>query len=448
MKSFYLLSLGCAKNTVDSDSIGTLLLQQGYQSTANPQEADLLIVNTCGFIAPARTESIESLQELSQLKNENQMLIAAGCMTQLYADEVIANVPKIDGVLGSRHWMDIVELIQQIGKNKNRNLPPFHLPDEHQDHPVEDHVHRTSLNGKSAYLKIAEGCRRNCAFCSIPSIKGTLVSRSPQSILADASYLQAQGVKELILIAQDTSDYGVDKADGYTFTYLIKDILEQTPNIPWIRMLYAFPGCINDDFIQLMANNARFLPYLDIPLQHAHPSILKSMHRPFNIDETRQQLKELRKVVPNLVLRTTFIVGYPGEGEAEFQTLLDFVEEMQFDRVGVFPFYYEAGTPSAPLGDPISEEVKQERIDRLMTLQQKISLQKNQAWVGKTMTILIEGQDRDQNISIGRSFRDAPEIDGLVFIEGLFEIGDMVTARITDALPYDLMARPVKSKRK
>ncbi|NSW51910.1 MAG: 30S ribosomal protein S12 methylthiotransferase RimO [Anaerolineae bacterium] len=449
MHTFYLLSLGCSKNTVDSESMGQLLREYGLIPKKDPAEADLLIVNTCGFIQPARLETIESLKELANNKRPDQMLIAAGCMTQLYADDVILQVPQVDGVLGSRQWMNIVPLVERLNRQRSSSVGRkesslYQLP-VFDTNPTAT-ARQVAIQGTSAYLKIAEGCRRACAYCAIPLIKGGLVSRPKHEILSDARYLQAQGVKEINLIAQDTTDYGKDQAGEYHFTRLIQDVLSVTPDVPWIRMLYAFPGCINDEFIKLMAENPRFLPYLDIPLQHAHPEILRSMNRPANIDHTRTQLTALRNAVENLVLRTTFIIGYPGEGENEFLALLDFVKEMQFDRVGVFPFYFESGTPSAPLGDPVPTEVKQDRIDRLMTVQQQISLAKNQAWVGKDLLVLIEGIDDVQKIAIGRSFRDAPEIDGLVFIEGNCSPGDMVQVRITDAMPYDLVGHLVRPK--
>ena len=443
MAKFHIVSLGCAKNTVDSESIGSILIQNGHSATANPDRADLLIVNTCGFIEPARLETIEVLQELSAIKKEHQVLIAAGCMTQHHATLIQQEVPQIDGMISSRRWMDILDLLKQIDQRKDGHAIQYHIPDVKTVGSSEiSGLHRVAIQGKSAYLKIADGCRRNCAYCAIPLIKGTLVSREKQAIINDAIYLQEIGIQEIILIAQDTSDYGWDLKNGESYTDLIQELIDAVPDVPWIRMLYAFPGAITDKLIALMKKNPRFLPYIDIPLQHAHPTILKSMNRPTNIETTKQSLLTLKKEIPNLALRTTFIVGYPGEGEEEFTALYDFVKDMRFDRMGVFPFFFEENTPSAPLGDPISDEIKEERIDRLMTLQQTISLEKNQEWIGKTITVLVEGYDPEQDISVGRSYRDAPEIDGLVFFTGEFSIGEMVEVSVTDAEPYDLFGVP------
>jgi ribosomal protein S12 methylthiotransferase len=290
--------------------------------------------------------------------------------------------------------------------------------------------------GGSAYLKIADGCRRPCAFCAIPLIKGTAVSRPMETILAEARSLQEMGVRELILIAQDTTDYGHDLGMKDGLAQLLERLVREAPEINWIRVMYAYPGYVTDRLIEVMATERQILPYLDIPLQHAHPETLKRMRRPANMDWVHQTLSKMRNAMPELALRTTFIVGYPGESEEEFQALLDFVEEIRFDKVGTFQFSFEPGTASEPLGDPIPAEVKQERYERLMTAQQRISLERNQAWVGRTLDVLIEGHG--DGISMGRSYRDAPEIDGLVIVEKEIPAGQIVPVRISGAMPYDL----------
>ncbi len=300
---------------------------------------------------------------------------------------------------------------------------------------------RSALQGSSAYLKIADGCRRPCAFCSIPLIKGPAVSRRPEQIIAEAQTLADMGAQELILIAQDTTDYGSDLGLKDGLAALLEGLTRAVPGVPWIRVLYAYPGYVTDRLIEVMAGHPQILPYLDMPLQHAHPDTLLRMRRPANMEWVHRTLEKMRKALPALALRTTFIVGYPGETEAEFQTLLDFVNEIQFDRVGVFPFSFEPGTTSEPLGDPIPTEVKEERIERLMTLQSGISLERNQAWVGKTLPVLTEGSN--DGITVGRSYRDAPEIDGLVFVDGELPIGQIQTVRITGALTYDLTGEPI-----
>ena len=432
MKNFHLISLGCAKNTVDSQSIAHLLQQTGFSAVPVMEDSDVILVNTCGFIGAAREETLQTLQELAEQKTERQLLVASGCMAQLFEDQIRSAVPNIDLVIGSQNWQSLPALITEklvpSGMKANYSLPT---------------TPRVAVQGPSAYLEISYGCRRQCSYCSIPLIKGTLQSRSKEEILADAVLLQKNNIKEIMVIGQDTSDYGHDNKDGYGLVNLLKDLFTAVPHIPWVRLLYAFPGVITPDFIELMKTQKQFLHYLDIPLQHAHPAILRSMNRPANIEHTKENLLKLREEIPDIALRTTFIVGYPGEGEKEFQTLLDFVNDIQFDRVGVFPFSYEANTPSAPLGDPIPEQVKTERVGELMRLQQQISLHTNQSYLKQQLDVLIEGIDEKEKISVGRSYRDAPEIDGLVFVDGVYQVGDLIKVEITDALEYDLIGIPV-----
>jgi ribosomal protein S12 methylthiotransferase len=443
---FHLVSLGCAKNTVDSDSMAQLLMRDGYRGTEDPEKADVLIVNTCGFIGPAKEESFEVLRELAEIKRDGQILIAAGCLTQRYGAEVAQKVPGVDGVLGTRRWMDIVQVVRELRPSTSSGLRPeplYHLPDEAKTVGTDERdALRASVAGTSAYLKIADGCRRPCAFCAIPLIKGTAVSRPVESILKEARILHDSGVRELILIAQDTTDYGHDLGMKDGLAILLEQLTETTLDMDWIRIMYAYPGYVTDRLIDVMAEREQILPYLDMPLQHAHPKTLYRMRRPSNIDWVHKTLAKMRAKIPNLAIRTTFIVGYPGETDEEYQALVDFVDEIRFDRVGTFQFSFEEGTTSAPLGDPVSASVKQERFEHLMELQQDISMQINQSYVGKTLDVLVEGFDN--GISVGRSYRDAPEIDGLVFIEGKLEIGQIVPVRITGAMAYDLTGVPAK----
>lgn len=438
-KTFHLVSLGCAKNTVDSDSMAQLLTKSGYQAVDHPRQAGVLIVNTCGFIAPAREESLQALRELASKKRNGQLLIAAGCLTQRYGAEVARTVPGIDGILGTRRWMDIVDVVESLRQEKHPQ-PRYHLPESPTIGRDEGGALRASVQGASAYLKIADGCRRPCAFCAIPLIKGTAVSRPMEAILNEARLLQEMGVRELILIAQDTTDYGHDLGLKNGLARLLERLVKEAPEIEWIRILYAYPGYVTDALIEVMAQHRQIVPYLDMPLQHAHRDVLRRMKRPANIEWVYRTLEKMRQAMPDLALRTTFIVGYPGETEAEFQTLLDFVQEIRFDRVGAFQFSFEPGTASEPLGDPVPPEVKQERYERLMAVQQPISLERNQAWVGKTLDVLIEGQN--EGISVGRSYRDAPEIDGMVLIEGEIPVGQIAPVRITGAMTYDLTGYP------
>lgn len=434
-KTFHLISLGCAKNTVDSESMAQLLVGTGYKATDDPDKAGVLIVNTCGFIGPAKEESLQVLSELAAHKRKGQTLIAAGCLTQRYGIEVAHQVPGIDGILGTRRWMDIVDVVQSLRSSKHP-APIYHLPEAPTVGTDERGVLRLALQGASAYIKIADGCRRPCAFCAIPLIKGTAVSRPVEAILEEARTLEEIGVREIILIAQDTTDYGHDLGMKDGLAQLLEQLIAAAPGIDWFRIMYAYPGYVTDRLIEVMATHPQIVPYLDIPLQHAHPSVLRRMRRPANVDWVYRTLEKMRKAMPELALRTTFIVGYPGETEEEFQTLLDFIEEIRFDRVGAFQFSFEPGTTSEPLGDPIPAEIKLERYERLMALQQGISLEKNQAFVGKNLDVLIEGHG--DGISLGRTYRDAPEIDGMVVIEGEIPIGEMVPARINGAMTYDL----------
>jgi ribosomal protein S12 methylthiotransferase len=434
-KSFHMISLGCAKNTVDSASMAQILAASGYQSTDQPARAKVLIVNTCGFIGPAKEESFEVLQELASAKQPGQILIAAGCLTQRYGAEVVRRVPGIDGILGTRRWMDILEVVDTLRQGKHPE-PLYHLPDVATVGRDDHHVLRAGVQGNSAFIKIADGCRRPCAFCAIPLIKGTAVSRPEDEIIHDARQLSDMGMHELNLIAQDTTDYGYDLGMKDGLAKLLEKLTVAIPDVDWIRIMYAYPGYITDRLIEVMATHKQILPYLDMPLQHAHPDTLRRMKRPANMDWVHRTLEKMRIAMPDLALRTTFIVGYPGETEAEFQTLLDFVEQIRFDRVGTFQFSFEPGTASEALGDPIPPEVKEERYDRLMTLQQGISLERNQMLVGRTLDVLFEGQG--DGISMGRSYRDAPEIDGLVIVEGNAPMGQLLPVRITGAMAYDL----------
>jgi ribosomal protein S12 methylthiotransferase len=419
-------------------------MRDGYLGIDDPEKADVLIVNTCGFIGPAKDESFDVLGELAEIKRDGQVLIAAGCLTQRYGAGVAAKVPGVDGVLGTRRWMDIVQVVRELRK-KPHPEPLYHLPNEAETVGSDErNAIRASIAGASAYLKIADGCRRPCAFCAIPLIKGTAVSRPVETILEEARRLRDAGVRELILIAQDTTDYGHDLGMKDGLAALLEGLTDTVPDMDWIRIMYAYPGYVTDRLIDVMASREQILPYLDIPLQHAHPKTLYRMKRPSNLDWVHRTLGKMRAAIPNLAIRTTFIVGYPGETDEEYQALVDFVEEIRFDRVGTFQFSFEEGTTSAPLGDPVPASMKKKRFEHLMELQQGISLQINQSYVGKTMDVLVEGFDN--GISVGRSYRDAPEIDGLVFIEGKFEVGEIVPVRITGAMAYDLTGVPVAQR--
>lgn len=415
-----------------------LLNRQGLLGVNNPANAEYLIVNTCGFLKSAREEAIAVLTDLASEKMPWQKLIAAGCMTELHRQDILDSVPNVDGMIGTRRWMDILDVITRTDE-QGLDTPYAHFPAASAVGQDEKGTHRAAVQGGSAYLKIADGCRRKCAYCLIPLIKGSLVSRMPEKIIADAKTLQDLDIQEIILIAQDITDYGHDLNMQNGLTRLLERVLDAVPQIPWIRLMYTYPGFITDSFVNIMASQKQILPYLDIPLQHADPQVLRSMRRPTNTMAVRERLAHIRSVIPEIALRTTFIVGYPGEDEKAFQSLLNFIQTVQFDHVGVFPYSFEPGTPAESLGDPIPEHIKVERMERLMQVQGGISLERNQHFIGKTMGVLVEGVDEENQIAIGRSYRDAPEVDGLVVIEGIAPIGQLVQVKINSAITHDLI---------
>jgi len=436
--NYYLLSLGCSKNTVDSESMAQLLEKAGMRGVDEAQRAEVLIVNTCGFINAAKEESINALRELAAIKKGDQLLIAAGCLSQRYGAELVERIPGLDGVIGTRRWMDIVDLVQRLRVRKHPE-PLYHLPtDVLTVGRDEKDAMRVSVQGASAYLKIADGCRRPCAFCAIPLIKGTAVSRPIDSIIREARILQDRGIRELLLIAQDTTDYGHDLGMKDGLSDLLDRLVTDVPNIPWIRIMYAYPGYVTDRLIDTMAAHPQLLHYLDMPLQHGSRDMLLRMRRPANIEWVYKTVGKMRAAMPDLAIRTTFIVGYPGETDAEFGELMSFVKDMQFDRVGAFTYSFEENTPSAEQPNHVADEVKTARHEALMALQQGISLARNQALVGKTLNVLVEGQGDD--LTIARSYRDAPEIDGYVIVDGDVPAGEIVPVRITGAMNYDLEA--------
>jgi len=443
-RHFYLISLGCPKNLVDSAGLATLLEQAGYTAAQAPDEAGLLIVNTCGFIEPAREESRTVLRELALARKPGQQIVAAGCYSQRFPRELAEAVPGIDGLIGTRRWMDISALVERLQERRPQDVeqgPVCHVPETPavgQDVPG---VPCATVQGASAYLKLADGCPRSCAFCAIPLIKGRAVSRRPEAALADAVWLAGRGVREIVLIAQDTTSYGRDLGMREGLAELLGQLVAAVPQVDWLRLMYAYPDRVTERLIETLARHPQILPYLDLPLQHAHPDVLRPMRRPADVERVRRTIERLRAAMPEIAIRTTFLVGFPGESEAEFQALLDFVAEMEFDRVGVFTYSHEAGTPAARLADDVPAEVKEERRARLMGVQQPISLAKNRALVGQMLDVLIEGQG--DGVSVGRSYRDAPEIDGLVLVQAELPVGEIVPVRITAALEYDLVGEPV-----
>lgn len=459
---YHLITLGCPKNEVDSEGMAGLLERAGHVPVATPGDAQLLLVNTCGFIGPAREESLSVLRELAAKKRPGQLLIATGCLVQRSDGDLPRLVPGLDAVLSTRRWHRIAELVARLrGDDEYRDIPeagwvaatqgwlePMSVQASNSARSGEGQRSRTDLGptaetrlrrrpqGPSAYLKIADGCSASCAFCTIPSIKGPWRSKPASEVLTEARELVDQGVKEIILIAQDTTAYGYDLGGRDGLARLIQAILETVPELPWLRVMYTFPGRVTPALVDVMARHPQVVKYLDMPLQHAHPATLARMGRP-GVTVARRNIQMLRQAMPDIAIRTTFIVGYPGETEEEFQGLLDFVEEMAFDRVGVFTYCREAGTPAYDLPDQVPEPVKEERRARVMELQQHISLEKHRGLVGRTLDVLIEGAG--DGISLGRSYRDAPEVDGWVILQEELPTGEMVPVRITGAMEYDLL---------
>ena len=442
---FYITSLGCPKNTVDSNAMAVLLQRAGYEPTLNSTDADVVIVTTCGFIEPARQESLETLEDLAGSLRPEQRLVAAGCWAQRSSDFLQSAVPRLDAVLGTRSWAEIVPLTESFALGRGapgdgmRLGPHIWVEDRLATLPEEPGVPGFVISGRSAFLKISEGCSRQCAFCAIPEIKGPAVSRDMRAILDDVRQLRDYGILEINLIAQDATYYGYDLGMRDGLAQLLEEMVTAAPEIPWVRVLYAFPGYVSSRLIEVIRDIPQILPYLDIPLQHAHPDVLRRMRRPSDMQQVRNTLDQLRDAVPEATLRTTCIVGFPGETEAEFKTLLSFVKEVGFDRLGVFPYSHEVGTAAFSMDDDVPAQVKQERYDQLMQAQQEISYRRNLDFVGRRLMVLLEGSG--EGLTVGRSYRDAPEIDGLVLIPGDLPLHRFVEVEIVEAFEYDLAGR-------
>jgi len=433
---FFLLSLGCPKNTVESEGMSELLRAAGHEASERPEEAELLIVNTCGFIELAREESVVALRELGEIKRDGQHLIAAGCMPQRYGVGMARMVPALDGIIGTRRWREIVLFAESLPSALTMG-PVHQLPQPAPRDPLCHPLPRHCPGMASAYVKIAEGCDAPCAFCAIPRIKGPFRSKPRDAILTEVRELARQGIKEVIVIAQDTTAYGRDWGEEGALPALIADILDAEPDLPWLRLMYAYPQHVTGRLIETMASNPRICQYLDLPLQHAHPAVLRRMNRPHHIEKIHALIGRLRTAMPGIALRTSFIVGYPGETEEEFHALLEFMGQVAFDRAGIFTFSREEGTKAAELPGQIPQRVKEERYERAMMLQQGISLRKNKQFVGRELEVLVEGVG--DGISVGRSYRDAPEVDGMVLIDRELPVNEFVCVRIAQALDYDLI---------
>ena len=434
---YWLINLGCPKNAVDGEAMALRLSAAGHRPAKSQRSADLLIVNTCGFIAAARSESLATLRQLAAEKLPRQLLIAAGCLAEREGAELARRIPGVDAYLGTRHWSQIVPLVEEAMRARGRH--PVHLPAGAPGDVVAPMERRAA--GATAYIKIADGCDAPCAFCAIPRIKGPQRSKPREAILAEARALVHQGAREAILIAQDTTAYGRDLGDTAGLATLLPEILAAAPELTWLRVMYAYPQHIDRRLIDALASDPRIAHYLDLPLQHAHPEVLRRMRRPHDVERIARLVEDLRAAIADIALRTTFIVGFPGETEQEFEALLAFLQAMRFDRVGIFTYSREKGTPAADMPGQVPPHVRRERYERAMALQQGISRARNAEQVGRTLPVLIEGAQN--GLSLGRSYRDAPEIDGLVLVDGMHQAGSFVPVQITGAMEYDLAGKPV-----
>jgi ribosomal protein S12 methylthiotransferase len=432
-----LVSLGCPKNLVDSEVILGLLSKEGYLLTTDPLRAEVLIVNTCSFIEDATKEAIENIIQLSHFKKEGRcrLLVVSGCLPQRYGKALEKELPEVDYFVGTGDFQNLPKLLAQKPKKRSFLSKPTFLYDETTPRIL-------STPPFIAYLKIAEGCSNACTFCTVPKIRGRYRSRKVRSVLDEAQRLTDQGVQELILIAQDTTAYGRDLRDGTNLEKLLKN-LAKVKGLRWIRILYSYPKADNftDGLLELMAQEEKICPYLDLPIQHIDDEILKRMGRRVRSNEIRSLLQKIRTLLPKVSLRSSLIVGFPGEKENQFKALLDFVEEIQFDHLGAFKYSAEEGTPASRLPHSIPERVKEERLRTLMEIQKKISLKKYREMVGQRRVVLVEGPQRERGVLRGRLQTQAPEIDGSVFLNGKARPGDWVEARMTQALPYDLVAQ-------
>jgi len=430
-----MVTLGCEKNLVDSEIMSGLVAQRGYELVDDKEEATVIIVNTCGFIDAAKEESVNTILEMAELKETGSLkaLIVSGCLTQRYKEALMQEMPEIDGIVGTGDFDKINDIVDEALRGKKPVAVGNPIFNYDQKLP-----RKLSTPRYTAYVKIAEGCDNACTFCSIPIMRGAFRSRSIESILAEVETLAKQGVKEVSLIAQDSTNYGTDLYDSFMLPTLLHRVSE-VEGIEWVRLHYAYPGFFTDELIEAIATNPKICKYIDMPLQHSEDRILKRMRRPGRGRDVRELVAKIRAKVPDAVLRTSIIVGFPGETEEDFENLVSFVREVKFDRLGVFTYSMEEDTPAARLPDQVPEDVKEYRAARLMEVQREVSNAANGRFVGQTMDVLIERYDGRNDVYIGRSQYDAPEIDGEVFVTGCTpEIGQLQKVRITHSLDYDL----------
>lgn len=438
MARFHLISLGCAKNLVDSEVMLGSMAAGGWELMDNPDDADLLILNTCGFIQPAVEEAIAEIFELVRIKERasEKKIVVVGCLVQRYKEKLLEDLPEVDLFLGTEGAADIAEYVDQLesGDLQERVLLPGRiLMSSDTPRIISTPAHR-------AWLKITEGCDNRCSYCMIPSIRGNLRSRTIDDLVLEAQKLQQFGVKELSLIAQDSTAYGNDLGEGCNIVRLMEQLLTKT-SVEWLRLLYLYPTGITDELLHLMADNPRIVPYLDIPMQHVNGKILRSMNRHYSSEQLYGTIERIRTILPDIALRTTFLVGFPGETETDFLELEAFLKNMHIDHVGVFPYANEEGAPSENFDDQLPEEEKLKRCDYLLGVQADLSAAIQKKYIGRVESVLVEGLSRETDLLLeGRTRYQAPEVDGCVYInDGVASPGDIVQVEITDTQIYDLI---------
>lgn len=431
------ISLGCDKNLVDTENMLGLLKKDGYEFTDDEMEADIIVVNTCCFIGDAKEESVNTILEVAELKKTAKLkaLIVTGCLAQRYQQEILEEIPEVDGILGTATYGEICNVLKKALGGSQTSC--FHSLDQI---PKLDTKRVLTTGGHYAFLKIAEGCEKHCTYCIIPSLRGIYRSVPMEDLVKEAQQLAEQGVRELILVAQETTLYGVDLYGKKMLPELLHR-LAQIDGIYWIRIQYCYPEEITDELIDTIAAEEKVCHYLDIPIQHASDRILRRMARRTTQEELRQMIAKLRERIPDIALRTTLITGFPGETEEDQEELMAFVDEMEFERLGVFTYSAEEDTPAASYPDQIPEEVKAERRDEVMELQQEIAFEKSEAMVGRILDVMIEGKVADEPAYVGRTYMDAPNVDGYIFVNSgeLFMSGDFVRVKVTGASEYDLI---------
>lgn len=433
------VSLGCDKNLVDSEMMLGMLAKEGFTFTDDEREAEIIVVNTCCFIHDAKEESVNTILEMAELKKQGNLkvLVAAGCLAQRYQSEIREEIPEVDVILGTTAIDQIVEALKEVLAGEETGLK--HIEDINRA-PVFGKKRMVTTGGHYAYLKIAEGCDKRCTYCIIPKLRGSFRSVPMEALVEEAKELVEQGVKELILVAQETTVYGKDLYGKKALPELL-DRLNEITGLYWIRILYCYPEEITEELIQAIKRNDKVCHYLDMPIQHGCDSILKKMGRRTTGGDLREIIGKLRREIPDICLRTTLITGFPGETEENHEELMAFVDELEFDRLGVFTYSAEEDTPAATMADQVAEEIKEERQACLMELQQEIAYEKAEDMIGKQLMVMIEGKVADENAYVGRSYKDAPNVDGYVFVNTKKELmtGDFVLVKITGSYEYDLI---------